>query len=98
MRKMLGVALFLLLLVPATQAFGRDRDRRDFRGNVEFHVLTPYGGGYFVKGYQDRSRYQNYDRDRYRQKQWRKHHKKYKRFRGGHVHDYDGYGRSRYRH
>jgi hypothetical protein len=100
MRKISGVALFLLLLVPATQAFGHDRprDRRDFRRNVEIQVVTPYGGGYFVKGYRDRSRYDYDDRDRYRGKHRRKHHKKYKRFRGGHVHYYDDHGRCRYRH
>lgn len=100
MRKMLGVALFLLLLVPATQAFGRDRhrDRRDFRRNVEIHVVTPYGGGFFVNGYRGRSRYQDYGRDRYRGKHWKKHHKKYKRFRRRHVHYYDDHGRCHYRH
>ncbi len=104
----MAILTFLFVLHAAgslAQAGDRYRDRRILRDNVAVFVATPYGGGYFVKGYPDHRRYYErdyyYDRDYYRRERkylQKRYHKKLKHYRRGYLdyHDHDGRCRHRY--
>jgi hypothetical protein len=95
---MLTLLLLLNVAGNLAQAGDRHRDRRAFARDVEVFVSTPYGGGYFVKGYPYYGRYSDRDYRRYERRHLRKHYyKKAKRYRSGYLYFDDHRGGHRYR-